>query len=149
MLGWPDAPLALSAIDDLAAEAAGIDLRIATVPWMAGRLGSFRAGPPVAVATAPKLFVIHDGRLYPITRDEFLIGDNSRDAHLAIKDGLVSFHHAAVVCRRGVYYLQDLGSPHGILYKGMRINNKRIDEGDVFQIGDQSLQFTYRSDDEP
>jgi hypothetical protein len=30
----------------------------------------------------------------------------------------------------------------------MRIDNKRIDEGDVFQIGDHELRFTYRSDDE-
>jgi len=63
-------------------------------------------------------------------------------------DGMVSRRHAAVLRRHGVHYLKDLGSTHGITYKGMRIDNKRIDEGDVFQIGDHELRFTYRSDDE-
>jgi hypothetical protein len=95
---------------------------------------------------APTLYVVHDGRRYAITQDEFLIGRSA--VHLAIKDGLVSRHHAAVIRRNGVHYLKDLGSTHGITYKGMQIDNKRIDEGDVFQIGDHELRFTYRGEDE-
>ena len=39
-----------------------------------------------------------------------------------------------------------LGSTNGIDYKGMRIDNKRIDEGDVFHLCDYELRFTYRAD---
>jgi len=63
---------------------------------------------------------------------------------LAIRDGLVSRKHAAVIFRHGTYYMKDLGSTHGIEFKGMRIDNKRIDEGDVFRIGTHDLRFTYR-----
>ena len=56
----------------------------------------------------------------------------------------MSRKHAAVILRDGNYYLKDLGSTHGILYKGMQIDNKRIDEGDVFQIGDSEIRFTFK-----
>ncbi|HEX3764100.1 MAG TPA: FHA domain-containing protein [Kofleriaceae bacterium] len=145
------AKLTLSAIDDMTSEAAvGDGRRISVVPWreiLTGPGAALLTGRPGAVTAAPMLFVIHDGRRHPITRDEFLIGRNSRDAHLAIEDGMVAHQHAAVICRGGAHYLKDLGSTHGIYYKGMRIDNKRIHEGDVFQIGDQSLRFTYESDD--
>src|SRR3569623_1517087 len=42
--------------------------------------------------------------------------------------------------------LKDVGSTNGIDYKGMRIDNKRIDEGDVFHLCDYELRFTYRAD---
>ena len=147
------ARLTLSAIDDMTTETAVENgRRISVVPWREILFrpppgAAFLTGRSGAVTAGPMLFVIHDGQRVPITRDEFLIGRNSRDSHLAIKDGLVSRHHAAVICRGGAHYLKDLGSTHGIYYKGMRIDNKRIDEGDVFQIGDHSLRFTYQSDD--
>lgn len=94
----------------------------------------------------PTLFVIVDGRRHAISRDEFLIGRARATVHLAIRDGMVSRRHAAVIRRDGKYYLRDLGSVHGITYKGMRIDNKRIDEGDVFLIGDHALAFTFRDD---
>jgi hypothetical protein len=95
----------------------------------------------------PTLYVIHGGRRHAITQDEFLIGRKGATVHLAINDGMVSRHHAAVIRRDGKYYLRDIGSANGIMYKGMRIDNKRIDEGDVFQIGDRVLAFTFRDDD--
>jgi ribosomal protein L24 len=112
-----------------------------------------RRGQPVehafvsALAPArPQLFLLHQGRRHVVTGDEFVIGRDRAFVDLAIKDGMISRKHAAVVRRHGTYYLKDLGSAHGILYKGMRIDNKRIDEGDVFQLGDYEIQFTYRDE---
>ena len=65
---------------------------------------------------------------------------------LPIKDGNISRKHAAVIRRNGTYFIKDLGSTNGIDYKGMRIDNKRIDEGDVFHLCDYELRFTYRAD---
>jgi hypothetical protein len=61
-----------------------------------------------------------------------------------IKDGNISRKHAAVVRRNGTYFIKDLGSTNGIDFKGMRIDNKRIDEGDVFHLCDYELRFTYK-----
>jgi FHA domain-containing protein len=100
-------------------------------------------------SAAPALFVIHDGRRYPVATDEFLIGRRPT-SDLVIRDGLISRRHAAVVRRNGAYFLEDRGSAHGITYKGLRIGAKRIEDGDVFQLGAHALSFSYRAEpDEP
>ena len=68
----------------------------------------------------------------------------SKSSDLPIKDGNISRKHAAVIRRNGTYFIKDLGSTNGIDYKGMRIDNKRIDEGDVFHLCDYELRFTYK-----
>lgn len=112
--------------------------------------------PPTAGGTAaatatpagqtPTLYLIYGGNRYPIVKDQFIIGRGSKSSDLAIKDGNISRKHAAVIRRNGTYYIKDLGSTNGIDYKGMRIDNKRVDEGDVFHICDYELRFTYRPD---
>ena len=98
----------------------------------------------VAAATGPTLFLIFNSQKIPIEKDQFIIGRGSKTSDLAIKDGNISRKHAAVIRRNGTYYIKDLGSTNGIDYKGMRIDNKRIDEGDIFHICDYELRFTYR-----
>jgi hypothetical protein len=92
----------------------------------------------------PALYIVDGPRRHRVTRDSFVIGRDRKSADLAIKEGMVSRKHAAVIYRSGSYYLKDLGSTHGIRFRGMLIDNKRIDEGDVFLIGDHELRFTYR-----
>lgn len=98
------------------------------------------------VNATPTLYLIYNGHRYPISKDQFIIGRGSKSSDLAIKDGNISRKHAAVIRRNGTYYIKDLGSTNGIDYKGMRIDNKRVDEGDVFHICDYELRFTYRPD---
>ena len=100
-------------------------------------------GPTVAPAD---LFVVHTGRHHQVKRPRFVIGRDPRAVDLVIDDGHVSPEHAAVIYRGDAYYIEDLGSTHGVTYRGMRIGNKRIDEGDVFEIGAQELRFTYLED---
>jgi hypothetical protein len=101
--------------------------------------------PPMGSA-GPTLFLVYNGQRYPVTKDQFIIGRGSKTSDLAIKDGNISRKHAAVIRRNGTFYIKDLGSTNGIDYKGMRIDNKRIDEGDVFHLCDYELRFTYRAD---
>ena len=98
------------------------------------------------VNSTPMLYLIYNGQRYSVSKDQFIIGRGSKTSDLAIKDGNISRKHAAVIRRNGTYYIKDLGSTNGIDYKGMRIDNKRIDEGDVFHICDYELRFTYRAD---
>ncbi len=102
--------------------------------------------PGVGMGVGPTLFLIYNGQRYPVTKDQFIIGRGSKTSDLAIKDGNISRKHAAVIRRNGTFYIKDLGSTNGIDYKGMRIDNKRIDEGDVFHLCDYELRFTYRAD---
>jgi hypothetical protein len=99
---------------------------------------------PASEPPAPPLFLIYAGQRYSVDKEQFVIGRGSKTADLPIKDGNISRKHAVVLRRNGVYYIKDLGSTNGIEYKGMRIDNKRIDEGDVFFICDYELRFTYQ-----
>ncbi|HEY2899504.1 MAG TPA: FHA domain-containing protein [Polyangia bacterium] len=93
--------------------------------------------------TAP-LYLVFDNQKYRIDKDQFIIGRGSKSSDLPIKDGNISRKHAAVIRRNGTYFIKDLGSTNGIDFKGMRIDNKRIDEGDVFYLCDYELRFTYK-----
>jgi hypothetical protein len=93
---------------------------------------------------ATTLHLIFNNQHIPITKEQFIIGRGSKSSDLAIKDGNISRKHAAIIRRNGTYYIKDLGSTNGIDYKGMRIDNKRIDEGDVFHLCDYELRFTYK-----
>jgi pSer/pThr/pTyr-binding forkhead associated (FHA) protein len=101
---------------------------------------------PAPAPSGPRLFLIFNNQRIPIDKDQFIIGRGSKTSDLAIKDGNISRKHAAVIRRNGTFYIKDLGSTNGIDYKGMRIDNKRIDEGDVFHLCDYELRFTYRAD---
>ncbi|HEX3698059.1 MAG TPA: FHA domain-containing protein [Polyangia bacterium] len=94
-------------------------------------------------STAP-LYLVFDNQKYRIDKDQFIIGRGSKSSDLPIKDGNISRKHAAVIRRNGTYFIKDLGSTNGIDFKGMRIDNKRIDEGDVFYLCDYELRFTYK-----
>jgi hypothetical protein len=102
--------------------------------------------PPMAVPAGATLYLLYNNQRYPITKDQFIIGRGSKTSDLAIKDGNISRKHAAVIRRNGTFYIKDLGSTNGIDYKGMRIDNKRIDEGDIFHLCDYEIRFTYRPD---
>lgn len=97
-----------------------------------------------APSQAPTLYLIFNNQRIPVDKDQFIIGRGSKTSDLAIKDGNISRKHSAIIRRNGTYYIKDLGSTNGIDYKGMRIDNKRIDEGDVFHLCDYELRFTYR-----
>ena len=119
-------------------------------------LGRASAAPPplppgsaaswsASVADAlPPLSVVFNGQKIPVQKEEFIVGRGSKSADLPIKDGNISRRHAAIVFQSGAFYMKDLGSTNGVEFQGRRIDQKQIDEGDIFQICDYELRFTYR-----
>jgi FHA domain len=93
---------------------------------------------------APPLYLLFQSQKYLVDKDQFIIGRGSKSSDLPIRDGNISRKHAAVVRRNGSYFIKDLGSTNGIDYNGVRIDNKRIEEGDIFNICDYELKFTFR-----
>ena len=92
----------------------------------------------------PTLFVIFNGQKYPVQKEEFIIGRGNKTADLPIKDGNISRRHAAIIFQNGGFYMKDLGSTNGIEFAGRRVDTKRIEEGDVYQLCDYELRCTYR-----
>ena len=103
-----------------------------------------RNTPDPSSTAAPALYLHFNNEKFTIDKDQFIIGRGTKSSDLPIKDGNISRKHAAVIRRNGTYYIKDLGSTNGIDYKGMRIDNKRIDEGDIFHLCDYELRFTYQ-----
>ena len=100
--------------------------------------------PEVENVSAPALYLVFQNQKYLIDKEQFIIGRGSKSSDLPIRDGNISRKHAAVIRRNGAYFIKDLGSTNGIDYNGVRIDNKRIEEGDVFNICDYELRFTFR-----
>ena len=100
-------------------------------------------GTPAVQPQVP-VYLVFDNQKYRIDKDQFIIGRGTKSSDLPIKDGNISRKHAAVIRRNGTYFIKDLGSTNGIDFKGMRIDNKRIEEGDVFHLCDYELRFTFK-----
>lgn len=106
-------------------------------------------GPQAAARTTregalPPLFLIFQNQRYRIDQEQFVIGRGAKSADLPIRDGNISRKHAVVVRKNGAYYIKDLGSTNGIDHNGVRIDNKKIEEGDVFSLCDYQMKFTFR-----
>ncbi len=72
------------------------------------------------------------------------MGRGTKTADLPIKDGNICRRHAAIVFQGGGWHIKDLGSTNGVEFGGRRIDSKRIEEGDVYQLCDYELKFTYQ-----
>jgi len=78
----------------------------------------------------------------PIIKPRFVIGRDPA-CDLQIRDGAISRRHAEILRTDRDWFIKDLESTSGVHYKGMQIDNKRIQDGDVFSIGPYELRFTY------
>ncbi|MFM2417540.1 MAG: hypothetical protein RL385_2263 [Pseudomonadota bacterium] len=116
----------------------------ASSPSIPPPLPSGNSQPLPTRGAMPSLFVIFNGQKVPVNKEEFVIGRGSKTADLAIKDGNISRRHAAVVLQNGAFYMKDLGSTNGVEFEGQRVDSRRIEEGDVYQMCDYELRFTYQ-----
>ena len=125
---------------------------MAAVPAMHGGMAPMMGGQPQGMAPPPqqgrqgggRLVVYYRGQRSEVNKDRFIIGRGKQSSDLTIKDPNVSRQHAMIECLNGQYFMVDMGSTNGIEYNGMRIDNKRVEEGDVFHICDYEIRFTYR-----
>jgi hypothetical protein len=96
------------------------------------------------VSAAPPLYLIFQNQRFLIDKDQFIIGRGAKTSDLPIRDGNISRKHAAVIRKNGGYFIKDLGSTNGIDFNGSRVDNRRIEEGDIYSLCDYQLRFTYR-----
>lgn len=102
-------------------------------------------GPPRrSIRPQERLYILFDGKRVPVMKDEFVIGRGAKTADLPIKDGNISRRHAIILWDEGGYRIKDLGSTNGLEFRGQRIAEKALGEGDVIVICDYELRFTFR-----
>jgi|tagenome__1003787_1003787.scaffolds.fasta_scaffold20945182_3 hypothetical protein len=101
-------------------------------------------GDNEGASSSTPLYLVFQNQKYVIDKEQFIIGRGSKTSDLPIRDGNISRKHAAVIRKNGGYYIKDLGSTNGIDHNGVRVDNKKIEEGDVFSLCDYQLKFTFR-----
>ena len=128
---------------DLVATAPPVALVVAA-PNPALTTAPVQAVPAPQEPALPRLWVILDGKRYQVNKAQFIIGRGATETDLLIADTNVSRRHAQVVLHQGYFFIQDLGSTNGVRLDGNRVDTRRIDEGDNFEICEHVLTFTYR-----
>ena len=84
---------------------------------------------------------------YPITNTIWRIG-RTRDNELTLPDGSVSRRHAEIHrSSNGNFIIFDVESLNGLYVNGEKIKKKKLQEGDILEIGDIFLRFTLYSAD--
>lgn len=64
-----------------------------------------------------------------------------RTSDICLEDTNVSRVHASIDCLEACYFITDLGSTNGTFVNGIRINKKKLVEGDNIRIGTTILEF--------
>ena len=68
------------------------------------------------------------------------LGEN----HLALRDNRISRHHARILVEGGAYFIEDLGSRHGVFVNAARVERRRLTHGDRISFGfEDSYQLTF------
>ncbi len=80
------------------------------------------------------------GKRFPLSNSSIFIGRQA-ECELVLDDTKVSRRHAALACRDGVFYLDDLGSTNGTFVNGRRIGRTKITAGDRVAMGNSVLEL--------
>ena len=84
---------------------------------------------------------------YPIMSTTWRIG-RSRDNELSLDDSSVSRLHAEIHrYNNGTFFILDMKSLNGIYVNEEQVSNKKLEEGDMIEIGDIFLRFTHHAED--
>ncbi|MEX0726567.1 MAG: ATP-binding protein [Planctomycetaceae bacterium] len=95
----------------------------------------------------PTLLVIqgaNQGARYGIETNSLDIGRGVRNT-VRIHDTEVSRHHATLEANEGVYQIIDRNSSNGTFVNGVAVRARRLNDGDLIQIGRTILLFTEQS----
>jgi len=90
-----------------------------------------------------KLVLVVDGRAkreYVLTANTAVIG-RGRECNVRLKDLAASSRHAAIISVRKDCIIEDLGSTNGTYVNGKAINKNVLLDGDVIDIGSNSMVY--------
>ena len=70
-----------------------------------------------------------------VTHSPFLIGRGETDNSVALTDGRISRHCAAIVLDESGYHLDDLGNRYGVFVNGAKVQQQPLRDGDQIGFG--------------
>ena len=112
----------------------------AAPPAAAGATKVFKPPAETAAVSPETHALVVDGKRHELTQRQVVIG-RSRDCDITLADPNVSRRHAEVRLEPGGYVVADLGSTNGVEVNGRRVDQARLEEGDVILLGQTELRF--------
>jgi pSer/pThr/pTyr-binding forkhead associated (FHA) protein len=80
------------------------------------------------------------GRVYLIVGSPVSLG-RAEDCDVILSDVKASRHHAQLVFRSSSWFLRDLDSANGVVFKEKKISEEKIEVGEEFVIGDTHFEL--------
>jgi pSer/pThr/pTyr-binding forkhead associated (FHA) protein len=92
---------------------------------------------------APRLVIFTPDKTWDVPLDQIdsLSIGRTDDNALMLEHPKVSRRHAQVNRKGNIFVLRDLGSTNGTLFRGQKVDEMILQEGDEFRIGDARLVF--------
>ncbi len=109
-----------------------------------------RPDPEAVTERVPCLVVLRgedEGRVIPLGKDPCTVG-RGEGAKVRLEDPGVSRAHARVQVEAERLRVEDLGSTNGVIYRGRRIRQALLGDGDCLQLGKCLLAFRRNHPDE-
>lgn len=89
-----------------------------------------------------ELVPLGGGDPIPLLRQSLRIG-RRESCDIVLRFSNVSAHHCQLTVNAGYWYVRDLKSRNGIKINGVRVNEKRIDPGDILHIAKHRYEVVY------
>lgn len=88
-----------------------------------------------------------DGNVFDVYKDYFVIGRNSKESDLSVRDSSMSRKHAAIIRSGNEYYIEDLGSMNKTYVDGNQVMpgvRKQLNDGSVIFVSKNKYVFNIR-----
>jgi hypothetical protein len=89
-----------------------------------------------------ELIPVGGGDPIPLLKKNLLVG-RRESCDVVLRFSNVSAHHCQLTVTGGYWYVRDLQSRNGIKVNGNRVNEKRLDPGDVLSVAKHNYQVQY------
>ena len=89
-----------------------------------------------------ELIPLGGGDPIPLLRQSLRIG-RRESCDIVLRFSNVSAHHCQLTVNAGYWYVRDLKSRNGIKVNAVRVNEKRIDSGDILHIAKHRYEVVY------
>lgn len=93
-----------------------------------------------------ELIPVGGGDPIPLLKQTLLIG-RRESCDIVLRFANVSAHHCKLFVKGGYWYVADENSRNGTKVNGIRVDEKRIDPGDVLAVAKHKYEFRYDPSD--
>ncbi len=89
-----------------------------------------------------ELIPLGGGDPIPLLRNTLRIG-RRESCDIVLRFSNVSAHHCQLIVNGGYWYVRDLQSRNGVKVNGTRVEEKRLDPGDILYIAKHKYEIAY------